>query len=154
MKKSAVFPSVFGRLFSDGGAYQGGGISLRVYREEVLRDLRWLLNTACHPAGSAIYAYPRVAASTLNFGMRDFVGVHASSTDPDEVADAVRECILRFEPRISPSTLTVRVVGGGAQRDDDYFSVEIIGDLWAHPASEPLKLMTSWDVVGGAWTFE
>jgi type VI secretion system protein ImpF len=153
MKKSAVFPSVFGRLFSDAG-YQSGGTSLRIYREEVLRDLRWLLNTACHPANSLIHSYPKVAASTLNFGMRDFVGIHASSTDPDEVAEAVRECILRFEPRISPETLSVRVVAEAGQWEQDYFSVEISGDLWALPASEPLKLRTSWNVVGGDWTFE
>lgn len=153
MKKTSVFPSVFGRLFSEAG-YQGGGTSLRIYREDVLRDLLWLLNTACHPRSSPVHSYPRVAASTLNFGMRDFVGIHASSTDPDEVAEAVRECIVRFEPRISPETLSVRVVGGAEHWEQDHFSVEITGDLWALPASEPLKLRTSWNVVGGSWTFE
>lgn len=139
---------------TDGGRQGGSSTSLKGYREEVLRDLRWLLNTSCHPASSAIHRFERVAASTLNFGTRDFVGASASSVEPEEVAEAVREAISRFEPRISPETLAVSIV---ESRDFGYFDrfvLEISGDLWALPATEPLKLTTTWDVVGGVWTFD
>ena len=153
MKRVAVFPSVFGRLMTDGSRQDGAATSLKAYREEVLRDLRWLLNTSCHPSSSAIHRYKRVAASTLNFGTRDFVGVSASSVDPEEVAEAVQEAISKFEPRISPETLMVSIVENRNTGNFDRFILEISGDLWALPATEPLKLTTTWYVVGGAWAF-
>jgi len=151
MNKTTVFPSVFGRLFGTSGE-SASGLSLRAYRDEVLRDLRWLLNTASHRSSSPIHHYPHVSSSTLNFGMRDFAGVSASSIDPENVAAAVAESIRRYEPRIAAETLVVRVLGDADQ--GDRFTVEIIGDLWALPASEPLNLKTYWDVVGGTWVFE
>ena len=154
MKQLAVFPSVFGRLMAHSGRQGGWATSLKDYREEVLRDLRWLLNTSCHPAASAIHEFEHVATSTLNFGTRDFVGVSASSLDPDEVADAVRDAIVRFEPRITADTLVVSLVQNRNAGQFDRFALEISGDLWALPATEPLRLTTTWDVVGGAWTFD
>ncbi len=154
MKRTAVFPSVFGRLFADehGGAL--GGTSLKNYRDDVLRDLKWLLNTSCHPTRSPVHHYPNVAASTLNFGTRDFVGVSDSSVQPEEIADAVREAIVRFEPRIAPETLSVTLIRDAYRDDFDSFALEITGDLWALPATEPLSLRTSWDVVGGVWNID
>lgn len=154
MKRTAVFPSVFGRLFGDDGGRAAGGTSLKNYREDVLRDLKWLLNTSCHPRNSPVHHYPNVAASTLNFGTRDFVGLSDSSVEPDEIADAVREAILRFEPRISPETLSVEVVTNPYPNHFDKFALEITGDLWALPATEPLSLRTFWDVVGGVWDID
>jgi type VI secretion system protein ImpF len=153
MKKASVFPAVFGRLFGGGGS-DLAAISLRQYREEVLRDLAWLLNTSCHPAKSPVHRHPRVAASTLNFGMRDFTGKETSGLEIEDVADAVRQSIERFEPRIAPSSLVVHVRTAEESHDGASFAVEIIGDLWALPASEPINLRTRWDVVTGAWTFD
>jgi type VI secretion system protein ImpF len=136
------------------GRHAGWATSLKEYREEVLRDLLWLLNTSCHPAASAIHEFEQVATSTLNFGTRDFVGVSASSLDPVEVADAVRDAISKFEPRISTDTLVVSLVQNSNVGQFDRFALEISGDLWALPATEPLRLTTTWDVVGGAWTFD
>ncbi len=127
---------------------------MKVYREEVLRDLKWLLNTSCHPTRSPVHRFPKVAASTLNYGTRDFVGVSDSSVTPEEIANAVREAIVRFEPRISPDSLSVGVVRNPYSQDFDTCVLEITGDLWALPATEPLSLRTSWDVVGGAWNIE
>jgi len=153
VRRTSVFPNVFGRLIA-GNDLKATSLSMKNYRSEVLRDLGWLLNTSCHPRSSSVHHYPEVASSTLNFGMLDFVGVDLASIDPDAVADAIRESIIRFEPRISKETLRVEVAGDAWSGDSDRITIEITGDLWALPASEPLALLASWNAVAGSWTFE
>lgn len=153
VRRTSVFPNVFGRLIA-GNEVKLTSVSMKSYRAEVLRDLAWLLNTSCHPRSSLVHRYPQVAASTLNFGMHDFVGIDLASIDPDVVAESIREAIMRFEPRISKDTLRVDVIGDAWSGDSDRITIEITGDLWALPASEPLALVASWNAVGSSWTFE
>ncbi len=124
---------------------------MKTYRSHVMRDLRWLLNSRCHPRDSLIHAYPQVASSTLNYGMRDLVGVLGSQVEPEDVIQAVRAAILRFEPRIVPSSLIISLVGGSNSFDLDSFALEIQGDLWALPVNEALTLRSQWSGVTARW---
>lgn len=155
MKGTTVFPSVFGRLFGSGGANpMAAGISMKTYRNHVLRDLRWLLNSRCHPRNSIIHNYRQVASSTINYGLQDMVGVVESQIDPEDMALAVKTAIIRFEPRIIASTVTVSLVGGVHAFNADAFALEIQGDLWALPVNEPLTLRSFWNGVAGRWKVE
>lgn len=155
MKGSAVFPSVFGRLFSSGSSNPlATGISMKTYRSHVMRDLRWLLNSRCHPRNSLVHAYKHVASSTLNYGLQDMVGTLESQIEPEDMALAVKTAIIRFEPRIIASSVVVSLVGGIHAFNSDAFALEIQGDLWAMPVNEPLTLRSLWNGVAGRWQVE
>lgn len=130
------------------------GISLKTYRNQVMRDLRWLLNSRCHPRNARLHAYRQVASSTLNYGMLDLVGAVDSQVEPEDVIQAVKTAILRYEPRILPTSLVVSVVGGSHAFDVDLFALEIQGDLWALPVNEPLTLRSQWRGVTARWQVE
>ena len=152
MKGATVFPSVFGRLFTSGSSNPlATGISMKTYRSHVMRDLRWLLNSRCHPANSLIHAYKLAASSTLNYGLQDMVGVLESQIEPEDVVLAVKTAIIRFEPRIIASSVMVSLVGGIHAFDADAFALEIQGDLWALPVNEPLVLRSLWNGIAGRW---
>lgn len=155
MKGPAVFPSVFGRLFTSGSSNPlATGISMKTYRNHVMRDLRWLLNSRCHPRNSLVHAYKQVAASTVNYGLQDMVGVLESQIEPEDMVLAVKTAIIRFEPRIIASSVMVSLVGGIHAFDADAFALEIQGDLWALPVNEPLTLRSLWNGVAGRWQVE
>ncbi len=152
MKGVTVFPSVFGRLFtSASGNPLAVGISIKTYRNQVMRDLRWLLNSRCQPRTARLHAYGHAAASTLNYGMQDLVGALDSQIEPEDVIEAVRTAIFRYEPRIIPATLAVSLVGGSHAFDVDFFALEIQGDLWALPVNEPLTLQSQWSGLTARW---
>lgn len=155
MKGSTVFPSVFGRLFASGSSNPlATGISMKTYRSHVMRDLRWLLNSRCHPRSSLVHAYKQVASSTLNYGLQDMVGTLESQIEPEDMALAVKTAIIRFEPRIIASSVVVSLVGGIHAFNSDAFALEIQGDLWAMPVNEPLTLRSLWNGVAGRWQVE
>ena len=81
-------------------------------RQAVLRDLNWLFN-AVQPLGAAATPYPGVADSVLNFGLPPLSGQLASKIDVSVLERAIRQAILRFEPRILRETLEVRAVRHG-----------------------------------------
>ena len=127
---------------------------MKTYRSHVLRDLRWLLNSRCHPANSLLHSYKHVASSTLNYGLQDMVGVLESQIEPEDMMLAVKTAIIRFEPRIIASSVMVSLVGGNHAFDANAFALEIQGDLWALPVNEPLTLRSLWNGVAGRWQVE
>lgn len=127
---------------------------MKTYRSHVLRDLRWLLNSRCHPRSSPVHAYRHVASSTLNYGLQDMVGTLDSQIEPEDVILAVRTAIIRYEPRIVPASILVSLLGGAQTFDLDSFGLEIQGDLWAQPVNEPLTLRSQWSGVANRWRLE
>ncbi len=73
-------------------------------RDAVLRDLHWLFNTT--RAGGD--APGPVADSVLGFGLPALAGRPASSWEPERLARALADAIVRFEPRVIGSTVRVR----------------------------------------------
>jgi len=126
-------------------------VSVRRYREGVMRDLVWLLNARTHTAGEEFNGFPEVARSVLNFGARDLCGVVLSGLDLRELEHDLAEAIRRFEPRINPRTLEVKAVTG-AKGTANGIAVEVRGELWAHPIPEQLYLRTEIDLDTGTFT--
>jgi type VI secretion system protein ImpF len=126
-------------------------ISVKRYREGVLRDLIWLLNAKAHTDRDGLDEFPEAARSVLNFGTRDLCGLISSSLDlrtlEEEIADAMR----RLEPRINPGSLVVTAVSG-SQKFANGIAIEIRGDLWAYPVPEQLYIRTEIDLDTGKYT--
>jgi type VI secretion system protein ImpF len=145
-------PSLLDRLTDDEShvaqeSRQQRVFSARRLREVVFRDLEWLLNTT--NMGSQVADYPQAAASVVNFGIPDLAGVTASVIDPVTLERAVREAILRFEPRILARTLRVRTAVDQDQMSRTALVFEIEGELWGQPIPQRLYLKTEVDLETG-----
>ena len=119
-------------------------------RQSVLRDLAWLFNATRLEAAADLAKVPYVRRSVLNFGLPALSGTTASSLDVTDLARAVREAILTFEPRILPATLQIRtVLEAGALDHHNVIGVEIRGQLWAQPVPLEFLVRTEFDLETG-----
>lgn len=119
-------------------------------RQSVLRDLAWLLNATRLDAVTDLSGLPQVRASVLNYGLPALSGHGASSLDITDLARAVREAILNFEPRILPASLHVKTMLEPGQMDHhNVVGVEIHGQLWAQPVPVEFLVRTEFDLETG-----
>ena len=125
-------------------------ISVKRYREGVLRDLIWLLNAKAHTDRDGLDEFPEAARSVLNFGTRDLCGLISSSLDLGTLEQEIAEAMRRLEPRINPGSLAVTAVSG-SQKFANGIAVEIRGDLWAYPVPEQLYIRTEIDLDTGKY---
>jgi len=123
-------------------------VSLDEYRAAVLRDLRWLLNSACHLPWEDICEFPHVARSVLNYGTRDLAGITTDNLDGLELERQYRDAIIAFEPRIVPDSLQVRLAHAN-RSEVGRVGFEIKGHLWALPHPERIYFRTEIDLESG-----
>ena len=124
-------------------------LSMRLLRQAVLRDLAWLLNTGHLETTEDLEDYPAIRNSVLNYGMPDISGLSASGTDTGELERSVRDAITRFEPRISPESLTISVARDESAMGRSSMVFTIEGQLWAEPTPMLLYLKTEVDLETG-----
>ena len=118
-------------------------------RYAVLRDLGALFN-AVQPLGPAADAYPLLAGSVLNYGLPPLSGQLASKLDVSVLERAIREAIVRYEPRILPDTLQIRALEATSVLDThNVIEFEIRGHLWSQPVPLEILLRTQLDLEAG-----
>jgi type VI secretion system protein ImpF len=153
-------------------------ISYKKYREGVLRDLEWLLNTEGFLRPQALgylrqaqrrpvdqediegaidlRNYPFAYRSVLNFGLKQFWGL--TEREKDHLQDELADAIQIFEPRILPGTLKLELLNPNEQPgnkhnrdhlDSNLVTLVIAGELWANPLPEQLNLKTTVDLEVG-----
>lgn len=152
-------PSLLDRLTDrNPGASQEGRddrvLSVSQIKAAVLRDLGWLLNTACHSASASLDEFPEVEKSVFNFGMPSLSGLTASTMNATQLEEAVIAAIHRYEPRILPHTLSVQVRLHSDGYGPNTLTFEIQGDLWAQPVPEALYVRTQVDLETGRFAIE
>ncbi len=119
-------------------------------RQSVLRDLAWLFNATRFEAVADLAAVPYVRRSVLNFGLPALSGTTGSALDLTDLARAIRDAVLTFEPRILPATLQVRtLLEAGALDHHNVIGVEIQGELWAQPVPLEFLVRTEFDLETG-----
>jgi type VI secretion system protein ImpF len=70
--------------------------------------------------------------------------------DVSDLARAIRDAILAYEPRILPGTLEIKTMGEpGAIDHHNVIGVEIRGELWAQPAPVEFLVHTEFDLETG-----
>ena len=129
-------------------------LSMRAFKAGVMRDLGWLLNTGNFDGDETLDEYPNVADSVINYGIRDLCGLATSGISDTEIERYVREAIRRFEPRILPKSLAVRVQVNKDAHSHNAVVFEISGDLWATPMPERMYLQTKVDLESGNFEFD
>lgn len=126
-------------------------ISVRKLRECVLRDLAWLFNCARLTEDELDHdQYPEVAGSVLNFGLPPMSGNTATSIDPATLEIAIRDAVIRFEPRLVEASLQIRAIVNEHSMDHhNQIQVQIKGSLWSVPVPIELLLRTNLDLESG-----
>jgi type VI secretion system protein ImpF len=121
-------------------------MSMRQLRESVLRDLGWLLNTSNLTSVHDLASYPQVAQSVLNYGVPDLTGLTVSTVDAVELERTIRQAVVRFEPRLLPHTVRVRVVASDKHMSQNALTFFIEAQLWAQPLPLQMFLKTEIDL--------
>ncbi len=122
-------------------------VTLTKLRASVLRDLSWLLNTTHMAATTDLAHYPDAALSVLNYGLPSFAGTSIAQLGVSRTEDAIREAILRFEPRLVPNSIKVKVTED-AMREDAHntIALEIEAELWFQPVPLRIFMKTELDL--------
>src|SRR5689334_5395139 len=92
-------------------------ISIAKLRQCLLRDLSWLLNTVRLEATEDLSECPSVQRSVLNYGLPSFTGGSVALLGAAETEDAIKQAILRFEPRLLPNTVKVKLLESSLRED-------------------------------------
>ena len=148
-------PALLDRLTDDEPGKKLESREARVFskkrlRHAVLRDLAWLFNATQLEAVSDLSRTPLVRGSVLNFGLPALSGRAASSLDVSDLAKAIREAIVTFEPRILPSTLQIKTLLESGHLDHhNVIGVEIRAHLWAQPVPLEFLVRTEIDLETG-----
>jgi type VI secretion system protein ImpF len=159
-RKDGLRPSILDRLIDDnpGDAVQWRAgdapdrqryMSLNEYRNNVRRDLAWLMNTANLTSVLNLEEFPEVESSVVNFGVPDISGLTSSTVNANELQKSVKNIILRFEPRFVQKSLRIHVEINPDQLNNNALSFVIDGELRADPASVPISLRTELDLETG-----
>lgn len=124
--------------------------SLNKITDCVKRDLTWLFNAQNMCMDEELEEnYSNVASSVLNYGMPDLTGRTASSINIYQLEKALKQIILRFEPRIIPNTLKVKLHEDKTMMNHNALAFEIDGNIWSDPIPIHLHLMTQMDLENG-----
>lgn len=125
-------------------------MSLQKFREAVLRDLLWLLNTHANSEQSGFDRFEEIPSSVLNFGVQNVAGMTASSLHTDDMQFHLTEALQHFEPRIIPDTVSISAAADPEEmRHGRSLSFEIRGVLWTQPIPESLFIKTELDLETG-----
>jgi type VI secretion system protein ImpF len=152
--RNRLQPALLDRLTDDEPEQRSEAESHRVMskaqlRQAVLRDLAALFNSV-EPLGRDADAYPLVRESVLNYGLPALSGQLASKLDIGVLEAAIRDAILRYEPRILPDTLQVVALEATSVLDThNVVEFEIRGHLWSQPVPLEILLRTQLDLEAG-----
>ena len=130
-------------------------LSLRQLRQNVLRDLAWLLNaTNLDTVVNSVSEYGRVQRSVINFGMPILSGTFTSSIDITTLQQRIRDTIIAFEPRILPESVVVKFSSDSDSSNHNILSFTIRAQLWAQPAPIELLINSNIDLESGQTIIE
>lgn len=123
-------------------------LSPQVYEAAIRRDLEWLLNCNAHlPEEGGVecplFDFPEAALSVVNYGVRQAVG--SSALDMQEIERRLMHALRTFEPRINPSSLSVK-----ATLEGHAVFCEIDAEYWAEPVPLRQLIKTKVDLETGS----
>jgi type VI secretion system protein ImpF len=124
-------------------------ISVSRLKELVQRDLAWLLNTVASSSNLDFDDYPEIQSSSLNYGIPDLSGSNIKSLNTKALEREIIKSIKRYEPRIIPRSLVVKVKVASEEMSGNTLSFDISADLWAQPLPLQLFLQTDIDIENG-----
>ncbi|XZE52071.1 type VI secretion system baseplate subunit TssE [Planctomycetaceae bacterium SH139] len=125
---------------------------LRVLREQIQREVLFLLTSRQRFVGDEASRWRAVESSVLNFGLPDFSGLTSSGVDLGQIARLIQRKLEHFEPRFHRGSIAVECrfasqpdhlivfIGGqfGPTNDAQTFVLEVVICLTSGEISEYL----------------
>jgi type VI secretion system protein ImpF len=125
------------------------GPSAQALKESVRAELTSLLNAVAFDAARDLDAFPRVRASSLNYGVLDLTGRSRSGISATQVEARLRSAIRNYEPRLDSQTLAVSCSAAAGARAATELDVRIEADLRGAPTPTRLRFRTHWSLEDG-----
>jgi len=119
------------------------------FKNAVIRDLGWLLNSVALSVCVDLDKYPQVEQSVLNYGLPDLSGHTSSTVDVRGLEMAIRSAILEYEPRIIRKTLKVKVHSNPDEMSHNSMIFEIEGEVFGQPSPFQVVLKSELDLECG-----
>jgi len=119
------------------------------FKNAVIRDLGWLLNSVALDVCVDLKRFPEVQRSVLNYGLPDLSGHTSSTVDVVSVEKAIRAAILQFEPRIIRNSLKVKVHSNPDAMSHNSMVFEIEGAVFGQPSPFQVVLKSELDLECG-----
>lgn len=127
-------------------------MSQKEFKEAVIRDLGWLLNSVSLDVCVDLDAYPEVKQSVLNFGLPDISGHTSSTIDVKTVENSVKRAIRQFEPRIIRNSLRVKVHSSPSDMSHNSLVFEIEGAVFGQPSPFQIVLRSELNLECGEFS--
>lgn len=121
-------------------------VNLSTYRRSVESHLEHLLNTVFYEVHRDLDAYPNVRCSVLNYGMPELTGSTLLSMSEAQLEGAMKDAVKRFEPRVNPASLSVKVSRRSHEMNHRALQFVLSAELWATPVPLQLYLKTELDL--------
>jgi type VI secretion system protein ImpF len=119
------------------------------YKDAVIRDLGWLLNSVSLDSVFDLSGYPAAKHSVLNYGLPDISGRTSSSIDTDNLEKVLQRVIYEFEPRIIPNSLRIKVHSQPDEMSHNSLVFEIEGVVFGQPMPFQVILRSELDLESG-----
>ncbi len=119
------------------------------FKEAVVRDLGWLLNTPALDVCADLEKYPQVQRSVLNYGLPDMSGHTSSNVKVHVMEKAIKSAIQLFEPRIIRNSLKVKIHSNPDEMSHNSLVFEIAGSVFGQPAPFHVVLKSELDLECG-----
>ena len=124
-------------------------LSQKQFKDAVIRDLAWLLNTTSLDSVLDLTGYPEISHSVLNFGMPDISGHTSHSIDVGILEKSLRQIIYEFEPRIIQNSLKVTVHSNPDEMSHNSLVFAIEGVVFGQPMPFQIVLRSELDLECG-----
>lgn len=109
-------------------------MSQKQFKEAVIRDLGWLLNSVALDVCEDLEKYPEVQRSVLNFGLPDMSGHTSSNVIIRTMENTIKSVIQQFEPRIINNSLKVKIHSNPEEMSHNSLVIEIAGAVFGQPS--------------------
>lgn len=109
-------------------------MSQKQFKEAVIRDLGWLLNSVALDVCEDLEKYPEVQRSVLNFGLPDMSGHTSSNVIIRTMENTIKSVIQQFEPRIINNSLKVKIHSNPDEMSHNSLVIEIAGAVFGQPS--------------------
>ena len=124
-------------------------MSQKQFKDAVIRDLAWLLNTTSLDSCLDLSSFPKVRHSVLNYGMPDISGHTSHSIDTIELQKSLQRVIYEFEPRIIHNSLKVTVHSDPDDMTHNSLVFAIEGVVFGQPMPFQVVLRSELDLECG-----
>jgi type VI secretion system protein ImpF len=124
-------------------------MSQKEFKDAVIRDLGWLLNSVSLDVCVDLEPYPEVKHSVLNYGLPDISGHTSSTINVKTIERSLMQAIRDFEPRIIRNSLRVKVHSDPSDMTHNSLVFEIEGAVFGQPSPFQIVLRSELDLECG-----